>query len=160
VIAGHTAAVEDGRPWAVDYLISVDERWRTRAATIHNRTIAGQSTTRLDADGEGRWQVDGEWRPELDGCLDVDLEASACTNTFPVHRLDRAGRTEADTPAAFVRAVDLEVQRLEQRYARSADEQAQHVYDYRAPAFDAHLRLVFDGAGLVVDYPGLAARQQ
>jgi uncharacterized protein len=96
----------------------------------------------------------------LDGCLDVDLEASACTNTFPIHRLDHADRTEADAPAAFVRALDLDVGRLEQRYARSADEeQAKHVYHYRAPAFDAHLRLVFDDAGLVVDYPGLAARQ-
>lgn len=41
----------------------------------------------LISDGQGRWTVDGEPAPQLDGLIDVDPEASACTNTLPVHRL-------------------------------------------------------------------------
>ncbi len=36
-------------------------------------------------------EVDGEPAPHLDGVLDVDLESSALTNAFPVHRLDYPG---------------------------------------------------------------------
>jgi uncharacterized protein len=47
----------------------------------------GVRSTVLEADGHGQWKVDGEAAPQLDGCLDVDLEASAFTNALPVHRL-------------------------------------------------------------------------
>jgi len=33
---------------------------------------------RLAFDDSGRWRTNGSAAPELDGCVDVDLEASAC----------------------------------------------------------------------------------
>jgi hypothetical protein len=36
----------------------------------------------LRADGDGSWVVDGRPAPQLDGCLDVDLESSSMTNAF------------------------------------------------------------------------------
>ena len=62
----------------------------------------------LTRDGK-RWYVDGAHRADLDGLLDVDLEASAMTNTVPVHRTDLADRTAA--PAVYVR-LDGSVRRL------------------------------------------------
>ena len=107
-IEGHTAAVEYETPFAVRYAIELDDAWRTRRAEITGQP----GTVVLEADGEGHWLVDGERRPDLDGCLDVDLESSAATNAFPVAR----GATDA--PAAYVRAFGLEVMRLEQAYER------------------------------------------
>jgi uncharacterized protein len=52
--------------------------------------------------------------PGPDGCRDVDLEASPCTNTIPIHRLGLEAGDSADAPAAYVRWLDLSVQRLEQ----------------------------------------------
>lgn len=112
----------------------------------------------LKADGCGRWLVDGEGASHLDGCLDVDLEASAMTNALPVRRLDLRVGSGAAAPAVYVRAVDLAVERLEQFYLRTTDESTHQCYDYIAPAFDVACRLVYDESGLVLDYPGIAVR--
>ena len=37
---------------------------------------------------------------KLDGCIDVDLKSSCCTNTIPVHRLQLGVGQSADAPAA------------------------------------------------------------
>ena len=112
----------------------------------------------LSADGSGGWSVDGEPAPWLDGCLDVDLEASALTNAFPVHRLGLAVSAASDAPAAYVRALDLSVERLEQHYTRLPDNGPGQRYDYFAPVFDFRCELVYDSHGLVLAYPGIAER--
>ena len=40
----------------------------------------------LSRDSDGGWTANGEPRPELVGCLDVDFESSAVTNTLPFSR--------------------------------------------------------------------------
>jgi hypothetical protein len=158
IIEGTTAAVEDGQTWVVTYRIELDAAWVTRTARIGARTVAGSRETRLESDGYGRWLVNGAPAPDLDGCLDVDLESSAMTNTLPVHRLDLPAGAQAAAPAAYVRALDLTVDRLEQTYLRIADQGAHHQYHYSAPAFGFTSRLVYDENGLVIDYPGIALR--
>jgi uncharacterized protein len=157
-VEGTTAAVEDARTWIVTYGIRLDAAWVTRSARIMARTVSGSRETLLQADGAGRWLINGGPAPHLDGCLDVDLESSAMTNTLPVHRLALAAGEHADVPAAYVRAFDLSVDRLEQIYRRIADKAARQRYDYAAPAFGFTSRLVYDESGLVLDYPGIAQR--
>jgi hypothetical protein len=156
-IDGSTAALEDSHTWVVTYRIEVDAAWVTRSARVTARTVAGSRQTRLEADGAGHWLVDGDPAPRLDGCMDVDLESSAMTNTLPVHRLALPLGARADAPAAFVRVLQP-VDRLEQVYARIADQAAHQRYEYAAPAFDFTSRLVYDESGLVLDYPGIALR--
>jgi len=130
----------------------------TRGARIRGRSASVAASTVLEADGAGRWLVDGERAPHLDGCLDVDLESSAVTNVLPVRRLSLPVGARAAAPAAYVRAVGLAVDRLEQTYVRAADEAAHQRYDYAAPAFDFEACLVYDESGLVLEYPGIAVR--
>jgi uncharacterized protein len=163
-IEGWTAATErgeggdGGEVWAVHYSIRLDTSWRTRSARISGRSAAGSRLTVIEADGAGHWVVDGEVRPRLDGCLDVDLESSAMTNALPVRRMDMEVGGRAAAPAAYVRALDLAVERLEQTYVRVTDQASKKRYDYAAPAFDFACRLVYDDAGLVLEYPGIAVR--
>ena len=157
-IEGHTVAVEDGEPFAVRYAIVLDQRWTTRSAQVTGRSSRGTRTVHLQADGRGTWLVDGRPAPHLDGCLDVDLESSSLTNAFPVNRLRLPPGDRADAPAAYVRALDLAVERLEQRYVRLDDGTGLERYDYTAPAFEFRCELVYDAAGLVLDYPGIASR--
>jgi uncharacterized protein len=157
-IEGWTTAIEDGATWAVEYAIEVDAAWATRGARIRGRSAGGSCSTLLEADGAGHWLIDGEPAPHLDGCLDVDLEASAMTNALPVRRMGLPVAAAAAAPAAYVRAVGLAVERLEQTYVRTTDESTGQRYDYTAPAFDFEARLVYDPAGLVLDYPGIAVR--
>ena len=158
LFTGATTAVEDGQAWIVDYKIRIDLRWRTRSARVIGRLKNGSSTRSLEADGEGRWLIDDEPAPHLDGCLDVDLESSALTNALPVHRLGLGIGAAAQAPAAYVRVLGLTVARLDQQYSRISDQGERQRYDYMAPAFDFTTRLVYDAAGLVLAYPGIAAR--
>jgi hypothetical protein len=157
-VEGDTTAVEGGAAWAVHYRISLDSGWRTRHAHVVGRSEGGRRELTLQCDGNGRWQVDGAHAPHLDGCLDVDLESSALTNAFPAHRLGLQVGEQAEAPAAYVRALDLGVERLEQRYARLADDGHRRRYHYAAPRFDFECELVYDESGLVLDYPGIATR--
>jgi hypothetical protein len=153
-LEGHTAATEDGGTWAVHYAIDVDTGWRTRGAHIVGWSVRGRRELRLETDGHDAWRVNGTPAPELTGCLDLDLESSVVTNALPVHRLRLDVGEEADAPAAFVRALDLRVERLEQRYVRADD----RVYAYAAPRFGYAGRLEYDVHGLLLDYPGIAER--
>jgi hypothetical protein len=157
-IDGTTTAVEDGQTWIVTYSIRLDASWLTREAHMATRTAAGSGQTRLLSDGAGHWHVDGRPAAHLDGCLDIDLESSALTNTLPVHRLALATGAHAGTPAAYVRALDLRTERLEQDYTRLPDESGQQRYRYSAPAFGFTCTLGYDESGLVLDYPGIAVR--
>jgi hypothetical protein len=157
-VEGWTTALEDGKTWAVEYTIDLDRAGATRSARIRGRSAVGLSSADLQADGAGRWLVGGVPAPHLDGCLDVDLESSAMTNALPVRRLGLAPGAGAAAPAAYVRAIGLAAERLEQTYWRAPDEAAGQHYDYAAPAFDFACRLSYDESGLVLDYPGIAVR--
>lgn len=139
---GQATGVADGRPYAIRYTIEVDDAWRTRRAEV-----AGAGSVVLEGDGESHWRVNGEPAPEFDGCFDVDLEASAFTNAFPV------ARAATDAPAAWVR-FDLDVVRLEQTY-RPID---RTTYDYHCPALGFRAEIVYGEDGVVVEYPGIATR--
>src|SRR5262249_55065875 len=121
-IEGWVTAIEDGTTWAVEYIIETDAAWATRSAQIRGRSIEGSCSALLQADGAGPWLTNGEPAPRLDGCLDIDLEASAMTNALPVRRMALPPAAAAAAPAAYVRAAGLAVERLEQTYLRAADQ--------------------------------------
>ena len=157
-LEGHSTAVEEDEAWAIRYELTLDERWVTRSAHVVARSVLGVQEVRLEADGAGVWQIDGKAAAWLDGCLDVDLEASASTNALPIHRLGLSVGARADAPAAYVRAPTLRVERLEQTYARLPDDGENARYEYVAPAFDFSAVLTYDRFGFVLDYPGIAVR--
>jgi hypothetical protein len=157
-VEGCTTALDEGAAWIVDYTIVVDAHWATRRAEVRSRSSSGSRTALLECDGQGTWLLNGEPAPQLTGCVDVDLESSALTNAFPIHRLLLGVGRRADVPAVYVRAVDATVERLDQRYTRLIDGSRGQRYHYAAPAFDFTCDLHYDPSGLVVEYPGLASR--
>lgn len=157
-VVGHTTAHESSALWSVGYDVTVDQSWRTTAVHAASLSAAGRGELTLTCDSTGRWTANGELRPELDGCADVDLESSAVTNTLPLHRLDLIEGVGVDVPAAFVRADDLRVERLEQRYTLIEAGPEQLLLHYESSTFDFACDLRYDGSGLVVEYPGIADR--
>ncbi|MHC1562422.1 putative glycolipid-binding domain-containing protein [Actinomycetospora sp. C-140] len=152
-LRGHSSAVEDGLPYAVRYDLELDEHWRTVGARVWSDTLDGPREVVLASDGAGTWTVDGAPAPHLDGLVDVDVEASACTNTLPVHRLPLPTGEVTTASAVYVRALDLAVVRLDQTYRRLDD----HRFAYTSEG-DFSCVITYDDAGLVVDYPGVARR--
>ena len=157
-VEGHATAVEDDHVWGIRFAIELDSGWATRSARIVSRSELGVREVQLESDGEGRWLVDGVPAPLVEGCLDVDLEASAFTNAFPVRRLALRVGEAAEAPAAYVRAPGLAVERLEQRYDRLEGRADRALYAYEAPDMGFAATLVFDEHGLVLDYPEIAVR--
>ena len=147
-LRGGSTFVEEGAGHHIAYDIGLAADGSTASATIRSldRTVTLERV-------EGVWTVDGVERPDLADCPDVDLESSAVTNALPVARLDLAVGESGDALAAWVRA-DLSVERLDQTYTR-LDERR---YDYVSRYDGFRALLEYGDDGLVVDYPGIAAR--
>jgi hypothetical protein len=158
-IEGTTTGFQDGAAWVVNYNIELDQEWKTRRARITSRTALGSIEQLVESDGEGHWRIDGDEAAQLDGCFDIDLEASGMTNALPVHRLSLATGENAAAPAAYVRLANPKIERLDQFYARLGDQSGRMSFDYHAPVFDFRCRLTYDRAGLVLEYPGIGIRK-
>ena len=158
-IEGTTTGFQDGAAWVVSYEIELNQLWNTRRVRITSKTALGSVEQYAESDGDGRWLVDGDEAAHLDGCLDIDLEASAMTNALPVHRLSLAAGEKAAAPAAYVRLTKGNIERLDQFYTRLDDQEDRTSFDYQAPVFDFRCRLTYDRAGLVLEYPGIGIRK-
>ena len=159
-LIGHTTAVEEGSAWSVGYQIDVDSRWQTVRADV-TELAGGREVHRvIESDRAGTWTIDGVRAHEVDGCIDLDLESSALTNTIFMHRVQPSTNDVYSAPAAFLRCAPLRLERIEQTYQRTPDRDRPGftTFRYTCPTFDTDIELRFDPHGLVIDYPGLAVR--
>jgi hypothetical protein len=100
--------------------------WRFRIAQFE----VGARRLRLRlADGE--WSVDGVPRPDLGGCEDVDFMATPYTNTPPLAARPIAPGEKRRLRIAWIRFPELEVQAVEQEYARLDSSAGETRYRYR-----------------------------
>jgi hypothetical protein len=154
VLRGFTVGVEEREPWGIHYVIELDERWHVRHAIISDHP----GTSLEPANRRQRFVDRRRHRAELDGCLDLDLEASVVTNTIPVQRLGLGVDQEGQSKAVFVRSDGLAVEQLDQTYRRLPDVEEAFLFDYRSPRFGYHDTLRFGSDGLALDYPGIGVR--
>lgn len=134
------------------YEIVCERDWTFR--TLHLEAATGERALELESDGKGQWTVDGEWRSDLDECIDIDLSATPFTNSLPIRRLDLAIDDEADLVMAYVDFEELTVLPDAQRYTRLDED----LYRYESLDSDFTRDLTVDLAGFVVEYPGLFER--
>jgi uncharacterized protein len=149
---------DSGEAWVAHFRLRTDAAWRTRAVVIESTDAAGSRRARLAADGAGSWLVGGQHRPDLDGCLDVDLAAAPFTNTLPIRRLGLAEGEHAEIRAAWIDVPSLAVRPMEQRYTRLETGGALDRYEYRSLPSGRRYLLSVDDEGIVVEYEALATR--
>jgi len=145
-------------PASVGYQLSCDAGWRVTGLTISSASATGSRSLSLRADEHGHWLADGEPRPDLDGCIDLDISLTPLTNTLPIRRLAWAQASPQDLDVVYVSAPDLTVRRVSQRYTLLAAGPTDNatVYRYESGSFKAEVTV--DGDGFVSDYPGLWLR--
>lgn len=170
---------DGGRPFRLRYEVRCDPTWRIREIRA-DLLGGGEGRLHLLADGEGGWRTaEGAALPALAGCLDVDLTATPFTNTLPIRRLRLEVGEAAELAVAYVEVPSLRVSLDRQRYTRlrapaspppgepppgSTGAAPAAAGRYRFATLDERGTETFvadlpvDGAGLVLDYPGLFRR--
>ncbi len=106
---------EAGRPFRLVYRLVWDVGWRLRTARLDVTTGAFSRSMALDADGEGNWRDGaGRARPDLAGCLDIDIWPTPFTNTFPIRREPMAVGERREFVMAWASAPELTVRPMRQ----------------------------------------------
>jgi hypothetical protein len=148
-LRGTSVLLHEGQPCRLDYEIVADADWRTRGASVRGWIGAREVAAEIEA-RDGRWTLNGADVPAVEGCVDVDLNFSPCTNLLPIRRLrldvGEAGRVSA----AWLRFPGFHLERLDQTYTRTGE----RTYRYES-ADGAFVRdLEVDEAGFPTRYPG------
>lgn len=152
-----TTLFED-RPIRTDYWIRCDAQWRVRELRA-SADVGELVAVILQSDGEGHWtDEEGKLRPDLDGCIDVDIMATPFTNTLPIRRLSWTNGTSADLTVAYVKLPTLEVVAARQRYTCVQTVNGEGIFRYESRDSGYVNELPVDADGLVIDYPGIWRR--
>jgi uncharacterized protein len=138
--------------YRIQYRITCDKGWNVQAIRASNLLQDNSfSLTRR----EEQW-LDGRGQPmaALRGCTEVDIMVTPFTNTLPIRRLKLEPGQAKNIVVIYVRAPDLNLARLEQRYTCLSRDAAGGVYRYENLSSNFTSELQVDSDGLVVDYPG------
>lgn len=150
LLSGAAVFLEAGRACHLRYDVMADAGFRTTRAAVAGFVGNTPVNVRIRARGP-HWQVDGKSKPELAGCLDVDLGFTPATNLLPLRRLALRVGQEADAPAAWLAFPTMQFMLLPQNYRRLSSTE----YDYQSPSVGYRGRLRVSEIGAVVQYPGL-----
>jgi hypothetical protein len=142
-------------PFRFTYRLTWNKAWQLHDAELAVETEHFTRSLRLQTDGEGHWQRDGQAVAALDGCLDVDIWPTPFTNTFPIRREQMAVGERRQICVTWIFAPDLTIHPQPQAYTRLAD----RLYLFEnldGSGFRAELPV--DADGIVLDYPDLFRR--
>jgi hypothetical protein len=141
------------------YSVRCDGDWRFVAAMLSVDRAGARRALEITHDEAGAWRVDGAPRPDLSGCIDIDIMASPLTNTLPVRRLDFAEGLPRRIAVAYIRVPDLSVTRQEQEYTLLGRGAAGRRFRYHGLESGFVAEVEVDGDGLVADYGDIWRRR-
>ena len=144
-----TVVVQDGpHPCRLEYAIVCDGTWRTLWARVTGWVGLTPVNHRVARSLAGQWRHNGVERPEVEGCIDVDLGFTPSTNLLPIRRLGLAVGASAPVRAAWLRFPEFTLEPLDQLYVREGENR--YRYESGGGRFTAPLDV--DDMGLVVRY--------
>ena len=143
-LEGAATFLNDGQPCRLDYTIDCDPQWHTRRADVYG-WIGNRAIDVIIEVTNGVWTMNGVEQPQVADCIDIDLNFSPSTNLLPIRR------QATEVRAAWLRFPSFELQVLEQRYTRLAEDRVR--YESFTTNFSAELRV--SPNGLVIDYENI-----
>ena len=150
-LAGQATFEHEGGRADLTYDIRCNADWVTESATVFG-TVGGRTIDiELLRNHAGEWAVNGSKVWEVTGCDDIDLNFSPSTNMLPVRRLKLSVGESAAVRAAWLRFPSFALEPFEQTYTRTAEDR----YVYESAGGEFRRELTVDGAGFVLDYPGI-----
>ncbi|QIP16526.1 putative glycolipid-binding domain-containing protein [Spirosoma aureum] len=140
--------------YQVEYRIQTNRRWQTLLLDINSRHSNKTQQIRLEGDGNGNWELNGQPADEFAGCIDVDIPLTPLTNTLPIRRLGLRQNQAKEIRVIYCDLLEGHIKPVCQRYNRLS---ASH-YQYENVPNDFEAIIQVDEYGLVVDYPALFIR--
>jgi len=150
-LEGTAVFSHEGRPCRLAYVIACDSSWNTLRGMVSGWVGNDNVNIEISVDAQHRWRVNELFKPEADGCVDLDLNFSPSTNLLPIRRLSLEVGHQAEVRSAWLRFPSFKLEPLSQVYTR-LDE-----FTYRYSSNDGEFvaDLTVDEVGFVTDYPGL-----
>jgi hypothetical protein len=149
-LSGTAVFLHEGQPCRLDYLVVCDPDWRTVSGRVSG--WVGDRTIEVECSADsGRWKLNGAECPQVEGCIDIDLNFSPSTNLLPIRRLQLAVGQKAPVRAAWLRFPSFALEPLEQVYRRLDEE----TYRYESAGGRFVRELPVNDAGFVTLYPGV-----
>lgn len=152
VAEGVIIGSDDGADFALAYRLLIDRTWQVREARLQ---VTSGSALHLASDGHGGWQVNGQARPDLHECVDIDIEATPLTNTLPIRRLRLDRGQSATLQVVYICVPSLAVGISRQRYT-ALEPGTLYRFESLESGFTADLSV--DEEGFVMNYPRLFRR--
>jgi uncharacterized protein len=137
-------------PFGVRYSWSLDNHWRTRSLHMAVRHKGLDQVCHVERTGPAAWSVDGRPRPDLNGCVELDVSATPFCNALAIRHL---GAMTGELTVSFVQLPELSIVPSLQRYEAMGPGQWRYIDLGAAKGFTAVL--TFDSQGLVRHYEGL-----
>lgn len=133
--------------FGMSYVWRLDRNLRTRHLDLNLTSPAERKMTieRLS----GGWRVDGQDRPDLAGCDEIDLSATPFCNTLAMRLLEGSG----ELTVLYVDLPSMQLQPSRQRYTAFGGSRWRYFDLGVAAGFEADLKV--DDDGFVVEYEGL-----
>lgn len=148
-LEGTAAFATDNHPCALSYSVVCDSSWRTLKGSVSGWLGDERVNIEVAVDELSQWRLNGEAQPQVDGCVDLDLNFSPSTNLLPIRRLDLGVGQQAEVKAAWLRFPSFKLEPLSQIYTRL--DQTTYRYSSDGGRFVADLTV--NEAGFVTDYP-------
>jgi uncharacterized protein len=146
---GAAVFAHNGRPCRLDYRVVCDAEWHSISGTVTGWVGDESIRVEISVDSTRRWRLNGTERPEVAGCIDLDLNFSPSTNLLPIRRLGLGVGAEAAVRAAWLRFPGFTLAPLDQRYRRTGPA----TYRYESAGCRFVTELEVNAAGFVTRYP-------
>ena len=141
-----------------EYHFDLDSRWRTKLFTMNQHQAEADAALKIEREEEHRWRVNDQARPDLNGCLDLDLTVSPFTNTLAIRQLQLAPDQTKEFLAVYVKVPQLEVAAARQRYRRLDGSEPPRRFLYEGLGTGFIEEITVDEHALVERYPRFAER--
>ena len=147
--------------FGVSYSLLVDPEGRSRRLSLQAHSGTGERNLSLSRVPGGQWVADqgsgARTLASIESAIDIDLAASAFTNSLAIRRLGLHLQVgEATLTVARVGGPDAEVTPVEHHYRTiSVDSEGARIF-YTGPTGEREL--LIDADGFVVHFPGLSDR--
>ena len=151
MLTGRTQFVETDGTTSLDYLLLCDHGWHVRSARVTGSRLEAAINVRIERRPDGVWRLDGEERPELRGCVDLDLEFTPATATLALRRLAMVPGSQGAATLARLTFPDFRLRPVAFSCRRTSLES--YLYQ-EASAPELTRRLSVNEAGFASQIPG------